>query len=60
MNSLVRSPVEGEALGPAKTEPPVNVIVGGRAAMGVPSVSVLIFASLFPAKGILVPLLEKE
>jgi len=26
--------VEGEALGPAKTEPPVNVIVGGRAAMG--------------------------
>jgi len=34
MNSLVRAPVEGEALGPAKTEPPVNVIVGGRAAMG--------------------------
>jgi len=34
MNILVRSPVEGEALGPAKTEPPVNVIVGGRAAMG--------------------------
>jgi len=31
MNILVRSPVEGEALGPAKTEPPVNVIVwGGR------------------------------
>jgi len=30
MNSLVRAPVEGEALGPAKTEPPVNVIVGGR------------------------------
>jgi len=26
--------VEGEALGPAKTEPPVNVIVGGRAVMG--------------------------
>jgi len=26
--------VEGEALGPAKTEPPVKVIVGGRAAMG--------------------------
>jgi len=35
MNSLVRAPVEGEALGPAKTEPPVNVIVGGRAVMGV-------------------------
>jgi len=34
MNILVRSPVEGEALGPAKTEPPVNVIVGGRAVMG--------------------------
>jgi len=34
MNSLVRAPVEGEALSPAKTEPPVNVIVGGRAAMG--------------------------
>jgi len=34
MNILVRAPVEGEALGPAKTEPPVNVIVGGRAAMG--------------------------
>jgi len=33
MNSLVRSPVEGEALGPAKTEPPVNGIVGGRAVM---------------------------
>jgi len=26
--------VEGEALGPAKTEPPVNVIVGGRAVIG--------------------------
>jgi len=26
--------VEGEALGPAKTEPPVNVIAGGRAVMG--------------------------
>jgi len=25
--------VEGEALGPAKTEPPVNVIVGGRVVM---------------------------
>ena len=35
MNILVRAPVEGEALGPAKTEPPVNVIVGGRAVMGV-------------------------
>jgi len=26
--------VEGEALGPAKSEPPVNGIVGGRAVMG--------------------------
>jgi len=34
MNILVRAPVEGEALGPAKTEPPVNWTVGGRAAMG--------------------------
>jgi len=34
MNSLVRAPVEGEALGPVKTEPPVKVIVGGRAVMG--------------------------
>jgi len=34
MNILIRSPVEGEALGPAKTEPPVNVIVGGRAQWG--------------------------
>jgi len=34
MNILVRSPVEGEALGPAKTEPPVNVIVGWRVPMG--------------------------
>jgi len=34
MNSLVRAPVEGEALGPAKTETPVNVIVGGRVVMG--------------------------
>jgi len=33
MNILV-TPVEGEALGPAKTEPPVNVIVEGRAVMG--------------------------
>jgi len=31
MNILVRAPVEGEALDPAKTEPPVNVIIGGRA-----------------------------
>jgi len=34
MNSLIRAPVEGKALGPAKTEPPVNVIVGERAVMG--------------------------
>jgi len=34
MNSLVRAPVEGEALGPAMTEPPVNVIIGGRAVTG--------------------------
>jgi len=34
MNSLVRAPVEGEALSPAKTEPPVNMIVGGTAVMG--------------------------
>jgi len=34
MNSLVRAPVEGEALGPAKTERLVNVIVGGRVVMG--------------------------
>jgi len=34
MNSLVRAPVEGEALGPAKIEPPVNVIVGARVVMG--------------------------
>jgi len=33
MNSLVRAPVEGETLGPAKTEPPVNMIVWGRAVM---------------------------
>jgi len=31
MNSLVRAPVEGEALGPAKTEPPVNMMAGERA-----------------------------
>jgi len=34
MNSLVRAPVEGEALGPAKTGPTVNAILGGRAVMG--------------------------
>jgi len=34
MNSLVRSPEEGEALGPAKTELPMNVIVVGKVAMG--------------------------
>jgi len=34
MNILVRAPVEGEALGPAKTEPPVNVIVGGEGGNG--------------------------
>jgi len=34
MNILVRAPVEGEALDPAKAGPPANVIVGGRAAMG--------------------------
>jgi len=34
MNSLVRAPVEGEALGPAKVEPPVNMIVGERVVMG--------------------------
>jgi len=34
VNSLVRAPVEGEALGPAKTEPPVNMIVVRRAVMG--------------------------
>jgi len=34
MNSLVRAPVVGEALGPPKTEPPVNVIVGGRVVVG--------------------------
>jgi len=34
MNSLVRAPVEGEALGPAKTEPPVNWMVGARAVKG--------------------------
>jgi len=33
MNILVRAPVEGEALGPAMTEPPVTMIVGGRAVM---------------------------
>jgi len=34
MNSLVRAPMEGEALGLAKTEPPVNVIVGGEGSNG--------------------------
>jgi len=34
MNSLVRAPVEGEVLGPAKTEHLVNVIVGGRVVIG--------------------------
>jgi len=34
MNGPVRAPVEEEALGPAKTEPRVNMIVGGRAVMG--------------------------
>jgi len=34
MNSVVKIPVEGEALGPAKTEPPVNVTVGGRVVIG--------------------------
>jgi len=34
MNCLVRASVEGEALGPAKTEPPVNVSVERRAVMG--------------------------
>ena len=34
MNSLVRAPVEGKALDPAKTERPVNVIVGGRVVIG--------------------------
>jgi len=34
MNILVRSPVEGDSLGPVKTEPPVNVILGERVVMG--------------------------
>jgi len=34
MNNVVRAPVEGEALGPAKAESPLNVIVGGRVVMG--------------------------
>jgi len=34
MNSLVRAPVEGEALGPAKAEPLVNRIVGGEGGNG--------------------------
>jgi len=34
MNSLVRAPLEGEALGPPKTEHLLNLIVGGRVVMG--------------------------
>jgi len=34
MNRLVRASVEGAALGPAKTEPPVKGIVGEKAVMG--------------------------
>jgi len=34
MKSLVRAPVEGETLGPAKTEHLVNMIVRGRVVMG--------------------------
>jgi len=34
MNSLVRAPVAGEALGPAKTGHLVDVIVGGRVVLG--------------------------
>jgi len=34
MNSLVRAPVEGKALGPTKTEPPVNVILVGEGGHG--------------------------
>jgi len=34
MNSLVGTPVEGEALGPAKTGPSVNWIVERRVVMG--------------------------
>jgi len=34
MNILVRAPVEEEPLGPAKTEPPVNVTVGGEGSNG--------------------------
>jgi len=33
MNSLVGAPVEGEALGPAKSGPPVNEIVRGKSIM---------------------------
>jgi len=33
MNSLVRAPMEGEVLGPAKTKPSVNMIVRGRVVM---------------------------
>jgi len=35
MNSLVRAPVEGEALGPAKGGPPSERDCWGRAVMGV-------------------------
>jgi len=34
MNSLVRAPVEGKALGTANAGPPVNGILGGRAVIG--------------------------
>jgi len=34
MNNLVIAPVEWEALGAAKTEPPVNLIVGRSVVMG--------------------------
>jgi len=34
LNSLVRAPAEGEALGPAKTEPSVNMIFAGMVVMG--------------------------
>jgi len=38
MNSLVRAPVGGEALGPAKTEPPSerDSLRGGRIGRGTP------------------------
>jgi len=34
MNILVRAPVEGEALGPAKARTPVSRILEGRMVMG--------------------------